>query len=458
MPLAKDPAADPTPDNVVEIQNAARAKEQARIVARNADVKTAFARFMDREGVAALYAECIADPTLTTEQANAKLLAKLGEGAEALAPAASGLITAGADSRDKQRVAMSASLAARMGVDKPDAANPFRGMRMHELARACLQAAGVKVDGMSMMDIATMALSHRPRGAQTTSDLPIILENTMHKLVLTGFQAQIATWNRFCKIGSVSDFRAWNRLVPGLLGNLDEVNEHGEYKNKNIPDVQKNSVTAKRRGNIIQIAPETIINDDTGYISGMASGLGATGQRAIERAVYALLNSNPVLSDNVALFHANHGNLAAVGAVPSVDTLDVGRQVIASRTAPGDDQEYLDIQPAVAVVPLAQGGNTRVIVTAVYDPDTANKLQKPNKVNGIVKDVVDSPRVAGTAWYMFADPNVAPVIEVVFLDGQQTPVLTEEVNFRTSGLAWKVELPFGVGAVDYRGGYKNPGA
>lgn len=459
MPPLNPPAADQQPDNVVAIENAAKAKEQARIKARNADVQQAYARFMDREGVAALYAEVIADPALTTEQANAKLLAKLGEGAEPLAPTASGRVAPGEDARDKQRAAMSGSIMARIGAGAADSANPYRGMRMHELARVCLQSAGVKVDGMSMLDIASMALTHQvPRGAQTTSDFPVILENTLHKLVLTGFQGQTSTWQRFCKVGFVSDFRAWNRLVPGLLGNLDEVNEHGEYKNKNIPDAQKNSITAKRRGNIIQITPETIVNDDTGYIAGIASGLGATGQRAVERAVYALLNSNPVLSDGIALFHASHANLAATGAVPSVDTLDVARQALASQKAPGDDQEYLDIQPAVAVVPLSQGGNTRVIVTAVYDPDTANKLQRPNKVNGIVKDIVDSPRLSGTAYYLFADPNVAPVIEVVFLDGQSTPKLMQDPDFRTSGVAWKVELPFGVGAVDYRGGFKNPGA
>ena len=31
-----------------------------------------------------------------------------------------------------------------------------------------------------------------------------------------------------------------------------------------------------------------------------------------------------------------------------------------------------------------------------YDPDTANKLQKPNVVNGLFRDIVDSPRLSGT--------------------------------------------------------------
>jgi ATP-dependent protease ClpP protease subunit len=464
MPLNKDPAADPKPDNVVEIEKVAEAKAQAKIAARNEEISDLFALVGTRAGAnnaefAELHRACLADTKLTVAEVRKKIMDKLGEGSESLAGIASGRAIAGEDARDKQRIAMVGSLAARMGAEKADGANPYRGMRLHELARACLQASGVKVDGLSMMDLAAAALTRQsPRGAQTTSDFPVILENTMHKLVLTGFMAQTATWQRFCKTGTVSDFRAWNRLVPGLLGNLDTVNEAGEYVNKNIPDAQKESIQATRKGNIINVTPEVLVNDDIGYIQSMASGLGATGQRAIERAVYAVLNSNPVMADGNALYSVAHGNLAAVGAVPSVITLDAARQALMSQTAPGTDAEYLDIQPAVAVVPLAQGGNTRVIVNAVYDPDTANKLQRPNMVNGMVKDIVDSPRVAGTVWHILADPNVAPIYEVVFLDGQQTPALSEEVNFRTSGLAWKIELPFGVGAISWRGGYRNAGA
>jgi len=441
--------------NVVQIEQAAVAKEQARLAKRNTDILAAAKPFMAREGIADFVNQLIVDPKITTEQAREKILAKLGEGAEPLNQVRPG----GQDERDKRVLGMGQALQARMGADKPDAANPWRGHRLIELARASLEAVGVKTTGLSVMEIASLVLTRdKPRGAQTTSDFPVILENTMHKLVLTGFMTQTATLARFCKTGSVSDFRAWNRIVPGLIGNLDTVNEHGEYKNKPIPDGQKNPVTATRKGNIINVTPEVLVNDDTGYIQTMAQSLGAAGQRAIERAVYALLLANPTLSDGVALFHATHANLAGSGAVPTVDLLDTARVAMSKQTAPGADAEYLSIQPAVAVVTDAQAGNMKVLVNAVYDPDTANKLQKPNKVNGIVRDVVSSPWLTGTTWHLFADPNIAPVIEVVFLDGQQTPMVTEEVNFRTSGLAWKVELPFGVGAVDYRGAYRNPGA
>jgi ATP-dependent protease ClpP protease subunit len=441
--------------NVVQIEQAAVAKEQARLAKRNTDILAAAKPFMAREGIADFVNQLVADPKITTEQAREKILAKLGEGAEPLNQIRPG----GQDERDKRVLGMGQALQARMGADKPDAANPWRGYRLIDLARASLEAVGVRTQGMSVMEIAAGVMAHMaPKGAQTTSDFPVILENTMHKLVLTGFLAQTSTWARFCKTGSVSDFRVWNRIVPGLIGNLDTVNEHGEYKNKSIPDGQKNPIQATRKGNIINITPEVIINDDTGYIQTMAQSLGGAGNRAIERAVYALLLANPTMSDGVALYHANHNNLAGSGAVPSVDLLDAAKVAMSKQVAPGSDAEYLSIMPAIAVVTGAQEGNVKVLVNAVYDADTANKLQKPNKVNGIVRDIVSSPWLTGTTWQLFADPNVNPVFEVVFLDGQSTPVVTEDINFRTSGRAWKVELPFGVGAIDWRGTYRNPGA
>jgi hypothetical protein len=40
---------------------------------------------------------------------------------------------------------------------------------------------------------------------------------------------------------------------------------------------------------------------------------------------------------------------------------------------------------------------------AQYDPDTASKLQKPNKVRGLFDDMVGTPRLTGTRWFAFAD-------------------------------------------------------
>ena len=94
----------------------------------------------------------------------------------------------------------------------------------------------------------------------------------------------------------------------------------------------------------------------------------------------------------------------------------------------------------------------------VKNPDTANKLQRPNMVNGLFRDIVDTPRLSGTRRYLFADAMEAPVLEVAFLDGSQTPYLEVQNGFDVDGARYKVRLDYGVGAVDYRGAVTNAGA
>lgn len=454
------PAQTTPPDNVVDI-DAVRAEAKAQALAadrdRRAAIQARFTRHLAVAGVPALLDACLDDPACQPEAAGLKLLDHIGAAATPINGALG--IAPGEDEQDKRIGAQVDALLARMGRGRADGANPYRGLSLGEMARRSLARAGVRVEGQTVEEFAPMALRHGPvYGMQGTSDFPVVLENTLHKLVLTGYTAQPITYDQWCKIGDVSDFREWKRLVPGLIGNLDTVNEHGEYLNKNLPDATANKVSAVRRGNIVQITPETLVNDDIGYISDLAVGLGGAGGRAIERAVYALLESNPVLSDGVALFHATHGNLAGSGAAPTMALLDAAAAAMAVQKAPGTDQEYLDISPYAALANRTLKGTLIGIVQAEYDPDTANKLQKPNIVRGIVERIVTTPRVSALPWYLFADPNVAPVIEVVFLNGQREPRLAQEESFRTGGLSWRVELPFGVGAIDFRGGYKNPGA
>ncbi|MGB1560798.1 MAG: ClpP-like prohead protease/major capsid protein fusion protein [Sinimarinibacterium flocculans] len=449
----------------------AEARIRAAETLRRTHISNAFMAFRSRPELAQMERECLDDMSVSAQAARDRLLAKLGEGAE---PLNSGVrhVNVGEDARDKRVAAASAAILVRCGLQqdpetkKPvafDGANPFRGATLSELVTDVLAASNVDVRAYDREERAALALGGRVKGMQTTSDFPVILENTLHKLMLTGFQAITPVYVRFCKIGDVSDLRDWNRLVPGLMGSLEVVNEHGEYKNKNIPDAEKEAIRAKRRGNILSITPEVIINDDIGYVADMARGVGMIGGRSVDRTVFELLAQNsgngPVLKKTGnTLFHADHGNLADSGAAPSVATLAAAADAMAQQKAPGEDQEFLDISPAVALSSHSLAREIQVLVGSEYDPDASNKLQRPNKVRGLVGDVVGTPRFSGNAWELFADPNIAPVIEVVFLNGQRVPRLVEQEAFRTGGLEWRVEFPYGAGAIDYRGAYRNPGA
>jgi hypothetical protein len=109
-------------------------------------------------------------------------------------------------------------------------------------------------------------------------------------------------------------------------------------------------------------------------------------------------------------------------------------------------------------VPIGLRGDSIVINEAQYDPDTASKLQKPNKVRGLFDDVVGTPRLAGTRYYAFADKDMHPAIEVVFLNGVQEPYLEQREGWRTDGTEFKVRHDYGVGGINYRSAVTNAGA
>lgn len=446
MPEEKKPAAQPAAF--------ARTKED------NAQVLALFKPFAARAEIVALQTDVLADPALTIDQIQARLLAELGKGTEPANPAASfPKVEKTEDEADKRIAAASDAMLVRAGV-QVDAkvrasmqGNPFRGAKLLDLARASLERIGIKTQGMSQLEVVAAAFT------QGSSDFPVLLENAMHKALQASYATAALTWNRFCATGSVSDFRAHNRYRLGSFGSLDSVNELGEFVNKSIPDGEKGSITAGTKGNIINLSRTAIINDDLGAFVGLANMLGRAAARTVEVDVYALLALNsgagPTLGDGKALFHADHGNITTSAAI-TMAALDLDRVAMASqKDVSGND--YLDLRPAVLLVPIGLGGTARSINDAQYDPDTANKLQKPNIVNGLFRDIVDTPRLTGNRRYLFADPSEAPVLEVAFLDGVQEPYIELQNGFDVDGARYKVRLDYGVGAVDYRGAVTNAG-
>ncbi len=446
--------AQPAQPNSAEIKVQVLAAEKQR----RTDISTKFQPFAKMAGVADLMTQCSNDSNIDVHAAVEKLHLLLGKDLSPTAANFNHRIETGESDNEKFAKGVGQAIMARCGVEKHDPQNEYRRHRLEDIAAASLERSGRSVKGMDRISMVKAALSMRPVAyGQTTSDLPVLLENVMHRMLLAAYGITPDTWTRFCKQGTVSDFRDWLRLRTGSIGDIQDVNEAGEYQHLSLPDAKKESISATRKGAIISITPEVIINDDIGFISDMTSMLGRAAKRTIENRVYALLASNPVLNDGVRLFHATHKNLAGTAAAPSVAALSAGKTaMMKQKDMSGND--YLDIRPGIWLGGIANAEEVRVLIDAKYDPDTTGNLERPNKIRGLVSDVVDTPRIDGDEWYLFADPNIAPVIEVVFLDGQSEPILAMEENFTTAGLSYRVEHPSGVGAIGFEGAYKNGGA
>lgn len=442
-PAAKK-AGDPAPQP--EAQTQERASQILHAVrAAGMDINYAF--------------ELVETDGLTADGARQAILNKMAENQKpAPKPANSQFAVTGLDETTKQRNAIITGLALRSGLvteKSVDAAllegsRQYRSVSLLDVAKECLTRAGIDYRNMDKMEMVARAIT------SSTSDFPVLLQGVIHKTLLANYQIAADTWRKFCYVGSVSDFREHKRLRMGSFTRLDKVKENGEFKNKAITDAEQEGIAAETYGNIINVSRKMIVNDDLNAFSRLAMGLARAAARSIELDVYALLASNPTMSDGVALFHATHANLGSAGA-PTVAAFDEMRQLMAKQKDK-DSNDFLDLRPANLVIGIHQGGLAKVINGSQYDPETANKLNKPNMVNGLFSNIIDTAQITSNAYYAFADANTEPVIEVAFLDGVQDPFLEQHEEFKVDGMSWKVRLDYGVDAIGWRGAVKNAGA
>lgn len=387
-------------------------------------------------------------------------------------------ITAGQDERDKwivgastwmlvraSKQALVEKYAAKTGTKIDMDPGAFRGLTMLDLARQYLARIGVNTAGLGKMELAGKALTIRASGGYNgTSDFAVLLENTLHKVLLAAYATQPDTWRGFCKVGSVGDFRDHPRYRRGTFGVLDTVNEHGEFKRKQVPDGEKQVISIGTKGNIIGVTRQMLVNDDMDAFMGLANDFGRAAGLTIEVGVYALLAENaglgPTMSDGKTLFHADHGNIGA-GAALSVAAIDADATLMALQTDISGN-EILDLQPAVLLVPRALRSTAQNLNESEFDIDAAsagnpNFNRKPNVVRGLFETVIGTARMTGTRRYMFANPADVPTIEVAFLDGEQEPVLEMQEGWEIDGVEWKVRHDHGTDAVDYRGAVTDAG-
>jgi len=459
----------------------ARKAERARNHAIRAAAAVAVRAGLDQDKADAIMAESLGDDEhegLSANAAREKFFDALAEKSDATGPKPGQTvdIVPGEDASDKRVAGISAALWNRAGVtgllqaaakkapDDPRFQNldldgrEFRGRSLYDFARDDLERMQPGASkGHTRMEVAGAFFN--AVGQQTTSDYAVALENTMHKILEAAYMIAPDTWRRFCGVGSVSDFRTHNRYRTGYFSSLDQIYESGEFTNKSIPDAVKETISALTYGNILALSRQAIINDDMGVFSRVASQVGRAAALTIESAVYSLLGQNsglgPAMNDTDPLFDANHSNLGT-GAAISVASIEADRVVLGSQQDP-NSQEYLDIRPAVLLVPIGLGGQARVINESQYDVDSGKVTNTPNKVVGLFADIVDTPRLSGTRRYMFADPATMPVIEVAFLEGEQMPYMEMKDGWRTDGVEWKVRHDFGVAAVEFRGAVTNAG-
>lgn len=445
---SNDGDVDMTPEELAEMQAAATEKGRKEEADRRAAVRAVF-EGINGFDVASVRDACVDDVACTAETARAKLLDAIKAQNDATV-VQHNTIHVTRDARDRTRDGMFQALQARAGLVKDNTRNEFRSMSLREMARMCAVNAGVDLSGKTMLQIVGSAFSH------SSSDFPYLLENTLGKVLKEAYMSWEPTWRAWAAVGEVNDFKVNSRIRLGSFNNLQTVPETGEFKELSTGE-EKETIQALTKGGIFSLHRQAIINDDLGGFVRIARMLGQSAARTVNADVYGVLTANAAMSDSVAIFHADHNNLAGTGAALSVATLSAAKAAMRKQKFASTDDAYLNIQPDILLVPVALEDTARTLIASETDPGQSNS-RKPNihkdTLTVIADPVLDAN--SATAWYLLSSRD--PIVEAVFLDGVQEPFLDSEEGFTVDGVRWKVRLDYGTDSVDFRGGYKNAGA
>ncbi|MBI5939828.1 MAG: hypothetical protein HY859_05315 [Caulobacterales bacterium] len=290
-------------------------------------------------------------------------------------------------------------------------------------------------------------------------DLPGILSNVANKFLLDGFNSAEGTWRNICRIGSVKDFKAITRYR--LLGNMtyERVAPGGELKHGKLGE-ERFTNQADTYGKLVAIDRRDIINDDLSVITAVPQELGRGASQSLNDLFWI------AFLDHAAFFTAGNKNLlTGADTALTIDGLTKA-EVLFNQQVDGSGRP-LGIAPAILLVPTSLTAIGSALVKATEIRETTANAKYPvfnphqGKFRVEMSRYLDNPKIAGgssKAWYLLAEPADLAAIEVVFLNGQEAPVIeTADADFSTLGIQLRGYHDFGVAKQDPRAALKAKG-
>ena len=348
------------------------------------------------------------------------------------------------------RTRQAEALAARMGGEAPsDAARPFMGYGLADHARESLARAGIATRGLGMEDLMTRAM-------HGTSDFPALLTESGNRVLTGAYRRAESPLKTIARQRMATDFRPLSVLKLGEVSGLKKITEHGEIKAMTTGEA-KEGYALETFGGTFALSRKALVNDDLGAFGRWGEMMGRAVAETEAAQLLGLLTqasgAGPVMGeDNKRLFHADHGNLASTGAVPNEATLTAARKAL--RTVKGlDGKTPISATPRFILCGPELETTVEKLLASIYATHTDDVNPHAGKLSLLVE-----PRITGTAWWLFADPAVLPVLEYAYLSSAPGPQLASRDGWEVLGREFRVVLDFGCGATDWRGAYRNPGA
>lgn len=325
---------------------------------------------------------------------------------------------------------------------------------------------------LSVAEMAAMSMGNRQRlgrgagelraiemafGSHSTSDFPAIFENAMNKRLAAAYAAAQPVYQALAERIDFVDFRPHPIAQIGDWPSLLEVPESGEIKYGSVSD-KKESVLLIPYARAFRISRQMMVNDDLQAIDRLLSTRGRAVAAFEDATFFKMMLSGanadgPTLLETTRqLFNTTDGTKAATAAGITPTSIAKGYEAMRNRKGL-DGETYLAIEPRILLTGPAKEFEALQLLAPIQAAQASNVNPYVGKLQNIT-----SPYLTGNSWHMFASPQDAPVFMYGYLQGEEGPRMRMDEPFGQQGMAFSVELDFGVGATDFRGGYKNAGA
>lgn len=295
-------------------------------------------------------------------------------------------------------------------------------------------------------------------GGFSTIDVANVVAATANKFLHEGWMAVDLTPLRIAAIRPVRNFQ--QTTTVSLTGHLqfEKIGADGEIKHGTLDDLTYTN-QADTYATMLAITRKDIINDDLGALTAVPRRLGRGGALKLNDIFWTeflgLVSAN--------FFASGNSNINTAVADMTIGGLAATETIFMNQTDP--DGKPLGIMPKIVLVPTAlkatavalldaQRGSSVLITGASATIPNANVFQGRFRVES-------SPYISNSSytgytsagWWMLADPNECPVIEIAALNGRVEPTVeTADADFNVLGVQMRGYSDIGVNEQEKRGG------
>jgi hypothetical protein len=301
---------------------------------------------------------------------------------------------------------------------------------------------------------------HQPIHATgfSTIDISTILSNVANKFVMEGWNAVDMTPMSIAPVRNVRDYKQITTV--SLTGDLqyEQLGPDGQIKHGTVGNLSYNN-QADIYARMLAITEKDIVNDDLGALTVTPRRLGRGAALKLNDLFWT------VFLNNSAFFTSGRNNVNEGVANMTLAGLDATETIFNNQTDP--DGKPLALMARILLVPTALK-NTALALTDPISRVQSGSTTGQSDVNVFAGRfrVESSPYMSNSsytgysaaAWYMLADPQDMPVIEIAALNGRVEPIVeTADADFNVLGIQMRGKSSVGVALQEYRAGVRADG-